>query len=689
MTESPDDVPRFLDLPAEVRLQRVALWGGVVLALSSALPHHIVDGQLVFSWQLLPELGSAGILAALAGTIVGAFVLLLRAWARSARVLAHGVLVALCVLVLWTRLGSDAEAWGMLAVPDGIGHRSPLLLFALSTAGAGYGLLREASLRRHGRALMALSVVLMVAFFLAPFRGEAPLFSLLHLVGSMFGLGDARLILGHALFGLLLLFPLAMSVLCVVYAVRPAMSVPRALPALPTAGLPLLLVLLVFRGLLLTFGDSSVVTLLSVAVLLAAVMELLRNAIEVVVRDAVKAGPRALRSAGMSVACLIACVAPQAWLSRPPAKGIEWALSATSAQGDRLFGELLSKWNLTRAVWQAALESGEAARPMVAMQAAARDLQDEAEALDPTVADAVRALVVQSRDLDLAGRRWSRLVSDLNQAAQRKGLPYYVDADVLLSPSADGLERRFSAVGYRIDAVSPVSVSGRPFATLRVRQLGEARPAHGLLGFSRDWQPFALVVADEIDAEVTALEARGEGEVAYCDELPLNDAAASACQRILDLETARGNEALRATVTAMTERHELQHQIDGPQLVMAGAVERKLAGVRVSDKDRTNRELSAYLAEMTPKDVQPKLTLLWLLKFGAHDGIGINHQIAALLLGALASDAKLQTGIRVNGSDVQHAVVALSTLDDDELRSRAHAAWTTLFGSELPTVRAH
>ena len=46
----------------------------------------------------------------------------------------------------------------------------------LSTAGAGYGLLREASLRRHGRALMALSVVLMVAFFLAPFRGEAPLF---------------------------------------------------------------------------------------------------------------------------------------------------------------------------------------------------------------------------------------------------------------------------------------------------------------------------------------------------------------------------------------------------------------------------------------------------------------------------------------------------------------------------------
>jgi hypothetical protein len=626
------------------------------------------------------------------------------------------VLVALTTAALWTRLGSEAAAWGMIAVPDNIGHRSPLMLMSLAATAAGLRLLRNKNTVRPARALLGAAACATLLFFLWPGRADSPLITFGRQLADMTQLPSFFYVLGHLLYSFLLAFPFAMGVLAAYFAVRPTRPVPRALPLLPTFGLSGFLCVLVLRSLLLTLGNTSIIAILGIASVLAAVLELMVTSLEVLTEKWVRLVHattetnadrpsserlpqplgQLLRGSGLTALVLMVLVTPQAVLSQPPGKGVQWNLTQSSTSADEVFGARLTAWGHARLAWDATTRQKSSAATMVKMQAASRELLVSARKVHPELAAALQTLTVEGRDLDLAGLRWARLVADVNATSRKLELPYYADAFVSVRPGKDGMQRLFKVSGYRIEAVERVDVSGKEYATLHVRRLGEAREGHGLLGFSRDRQPFALVVKNEIEEEVAALRELAEGERPNCETEELLESAPArnmvrreTCERswrVLQEELAAVD--LLSVVTDMTERHELQHQIDGPFLPLARGLADRLRGVHEDARDRVNRELSAYLAEMSTNDSRPKLVLLRLLEFGRAGGISTYAQISAMAFSALTTEPLLEKGLDVDGLAVQRRFNELAQLDDERLRQRARNAWQELFRATLSRVTA-
>src|SRR5690606_35626590 len=114
--------PDLVQLSPSQRLDRAMLWGSIALLLSVVLPYDVIDDELVFAWQVLPELDVAGTLAALSGAVAALGILVVRRLTARPSVRAVSVLVALTTAGLWTRLGSEAADWGMISVPDSVGH---------------------------------------------------------------------------------------------------------------------------------------------------------------------------------------------------------------------------------------------------------------------------------------------------------------------------------------------------------------------------------------------------------------------------------------------------------------------------------------------------------------------------------------------------------------------------------------
>ncbi len=714
--------PDLVQLSPSQRLDRAMFWGSIALLLSVVLPYDVIGDELVFVWQVLPELDVAGTLAATSGAVAALGMLLVRRFTTRPSVRAVSVLVALTAAGLWTRLGSEAADWGMISVPDNVGHRSPLMLLSLAATAAGLRLLRTDRARQPGRALLVAAAASMLLFFLWPGRADIPLVTFGRHLLSMTKLPSVFYVLGHILYSFLLAFPFAMGLLAAYFAARPTHPVPRALPLLPTFGLSGFLCVMVLRSLLLTLGNTSIIAILGIASVLAAIIELMVTSLEVLTHDwidRVKAAAASdlataeskppishrmtrdpyrslLSTCGVGALALAALVTPQAVLSRPPVKGVQWTLAPASAVADELFGERLTEWSHARLAWETTTRRTSSAGDMVKMQAASRQLLTTARAVNPELAEALQALTVEGRDLDLAGLRWARLVSEVNTESRKLGLPYYADAFVSVHPTSDGMSRLFKVAGYRIESVHRVQVDGREHATLHVRRLGEARDGHGILGFSRDRQPFALVVKNEIEEEVAGLQQAG-AEKPSCDiEFSLLESGGArdavqrrACElswRALREELAISGGDLTTAITRMTERHELQHQVDGPHLAMDRDVAARLRNVTEDARERVNRELSAYLAEMTPGDSQPKLVLLRLLEFGRQGGVGSYAQISALALAKLSQQPLDDVGLKVDGVAIQARFNSLIELSDDQLRRRAERAWERSFGSTLPDV---
>src|SRR5262249_34402327 len=143
-----------------------------------------------------------------------------------------------------------------------------------------------------------------------------------------------------------------------------------------------------------------------------------------------------------------------------------------------------------------------------------------------------------------------------------------------------------------------------------VEGLGPTRGSHFRLGFSRDMDPFALVVTDEVDKYKDDLDK----DAGRCGAAPQGldeiDNAMLRCGEALAAVRARLGASLREVVLATTERHELQHQIDGPHLPLAAPVAELLGGYVKESQNRANRELSAYVAELTTEGGSPPLELV-------------------------------------------------------------------------------
>jgi hypothetical protein len=682
----------FARMAAE-RLRARCLWGGVFLAASIVVPYEVVGGTPVFVWSVLSELDPAARIAALAPALTGLFLVLLglRTASRDGILIERPTSRAIAVIAAFAAangaiwIGRRSSAFGVLPLPDSMTTRPVPFLAVFALTSAGVALRFHPRARRAGSALLLASVAAAFAFYLWPSRGEIPAQTIARAVAAVATLPDVRFQIGYGMLLALVLGPLAIALGGLFYVRRvPA----REHPGLSIAavwGMPALLFLFVYRAFIAGGVGPQTLSTAFVALLLWAVVAPLAAALEVLVLGLTAedghARPRVASAVAAGAVALI--LATTFVIGRPGPKGVDWKLGASSPAWDKALGELLPSWQharLTRDA-HARADQGTGAEAQVATKARARALIAEirAQADGKDVAAALETLAAEVDDLELSGRAFGRLVGDANDAARRAGLPYYLDPSVRVRVTDQGTRRLFYLAPYRVAEVHSFRVGGDRFATLLVEPM--TGDAHVHLGFSRDKDPFALVLRSEIHWYASHFSEEGDtcGPAARADRA----GEVARCRAALAALRARLGADLEKAIQAGTERHELQHQIDGPHLPLASAVAELLAGFADEAQDRANRELSAYVAEMTTAGVPPQLTLVHLFPFGVVQRGGAEHRVAVILLETL-SGKKLRFGAReVDPETYARAFEAQVGRGDDELREAARRAYRTLFEVEL------
>jgi hypothetical protein len=366
--------------------------------------------------------------------------------------------------------------------------------------------------------------------------------------------------------------------------------------------------------------------------------------------------------------------------SRPSNAGAPWQPGPSTPEGDRLFGVLLPAWNDARRRGDLG-EERSAGAELAGVAAAEASLVESARGLDTSFGIALAALVSEARRADLMERRWYGLVERVNEASRRAGLAYYVDPTEVVVAGGDPPRRWFRVDAYRIEAVHRFAHAGRDLSTLHVRAMSPDRTRRAVLGLSRDLQPFAVVVLDEIHAYEEELEQLAARAPPRCGEGHVDSQAAEdalrACGDVLSGIVGQGE--LGAALLGATERHELQHQIDGAHMARSAWLERRLAWYDPALRARIRRELSAYLAQMTAKGAAPRVTLLRLLRMALLIRKGAEYQAAVLVFEALGDGEPVE----LQGEAIARAYLRLGQLDDAALRARAASAWQKVYGGEL------
>jgi hypothetical protein len=638
----------WLTMPAvpDARLRARCHLAGLALALAAVLPVETSNDGARFVWELAPDLGARSLLVLLAPALGGALVLVATRACRRAGTLAALVLAASAGLAVILARGADALAADLLASPEPwIASPFPALVAVALVVAA-----RSAPDARASRALLLAAAAAAAAHLVLPADGESPARLALRVLGHVGSAGGARSLLGAALLVALVVWP-ALAV--AIGSLRASRSAPAAAwtAALAAYGLPALLGPPARRSLADPWGQGpSAAGLLGGLALLAAVLLLLASAVAHLAEQG-RAALLAERWTALAAAAVLLALAAS---PAPAPLAPDWPVGPPTPEADRVFGALLPRWNEGSAEATAAL-----------VPAARR--------LDEGLGAALAALVSESGPGGILERRWYRLVDRVNEASRRAALPYYVDPTGLI---VDGERRSPRVDAYRIERAQHVTAAGRGFTTLHVRALSPERPRPAALGLSRDVQPYAVVALDELAAYQGELERLAASPVPRCGETAAESEAATAlrdCGAALAAAVGRGE--LGAALLDATARHELQHRIDGAHPSPSAWLRSRVAWLDPASRARTERELSAYLAQMTAPGAAPRITLLRLLRLALVIRRGVEHDVARLAFAALGG-----------GVPVEQAYGALAARSDEGLRVAAAAAWRLVYGGELATV---
>ena len=416
------------------RLRGACRFGGVVLLASPLLPFQLVDGQPIFIWEILGELHPATAVAVLVPALAG--VVLLAAQRKLARpsLLAFLTLLVLGAWSLISKLGADAAAWDISTLPDSLNRRVELYVLSIALSGASLRLLAEPAALKVSRVLAGLGVATALIFGIWPARGEAPLQTCLRFFGALAELPDPRLVLGYGLILIIAVFPLVAAAVALALS-RSGRGEHTALFAdLVTFGAPGLIFALALRNVLATYGDASVIVTTAVANALAALLGLTARSLELLAlwgtgvgessdQELAARSPAPQRFVRVAAALALAAVVGVFVLARPVRKGIDWQLGARSEKADRLFGELMPEWGQSRARWSLNAKHVASAAELAESRAAATQVLRASRELNPELGRAVAELVQGASELDLAGRRWFRLVEGVNEASRAAKLP--------------------------------------------------------------------------------------------------------------------------------------------------------------------------------------------------------------------------------------------------------------------------
>ncbi len=681
---------------SEDKLRGRTLWVGAALCLSLLMPYEIIEDQPQFLWQLFGELPPSGIVAALAYTLAGLTIVALGRLTLPSGTLALAVLTALVAAFVVRRAGSDASTWGTLPLPESVVSGSALALLSLSCVGGASSLSGDDRMRAARRSLAGAGIVLALAFYLLPRHGEAPWRPLWQHLRMAGGLEDARLRLGAITLTVVEMWPGVVAVAGWFY-VQKQRTGRRVFPLLAVLGFPLVWSMLAFARVARHNPGSALFTALGSGCELVAVVVVASAAFEILAQIPVCAEAwserdrRAWRMTARGCALVFTLLSGTAlWLARPPAKGVRWELGTSTAAGDTLFGKHVLAWSRARWTWDQTVRQASGARALVTMRERGTRAVHAAGEVDPHLARALEQMMEVGQDLGASSRRWYRTVARVNEASREARLPYYLDPETRIRKTKDGLRRRFGLDAFRIVRARRFDVDGEVYATLHVRSLATRIASHrfGLLGLSRDVQPFALVAVDANAHHHDQLVAMGgDGEsTARCGR---------AFEAEADAALERCGERLRAwledpavveQLASQVERHELQHQIDGPILPLAGEVRDALAGFTKRARARVNRELSAYLAQLTAAETPPGLGLVMPLRFALLDQRGLYHRAAVLLFEVLGSTRVRDGRGRVDTARLSRVYEQLLRHDDEGLAALASDRWAATFHRDLPVV---
>jgi hypothetical protein len=680
---------------SEARLRGRALWGGAIVALGLLVPYEVIDERPQFIWQLFDELPLSSVIAGLSPGLAGIAMLIARWRAKRATSVAIVVLGALAAVAALQKIGSDASAWGLMPLPSSFIGRTGSALLSMGLTAAAAQLAHRPSSRAAGKWLQLGAIACAAWFYLWPGRSEAPARTILHNLAALPDMPTMQFQVGAVTLAVVASWPAIIACAGLIHwRWPPARSVP-VLTMVAPFGFPLVLMMLLFSWYLRASPGSALFAALGAAAELTAVLALIAASFEVlgqevlaplIQKEPVTSSPA--RVAGLTGAVLAVLVAAEWFLARPPDKGIRWTLRAGSEPADQVFGDLVVAWSNARWTWDTHVREESSASELIEVKARGRTMVDRAHAIDAGLGAALDALAKAGTRLDVSSRTWYRLVDTANAACQRAELPYYLDPRVTLTKTKEGLVRRFIVDSYRVMRVRRFDVDGEEHATLHVRGFGPRRAGHalGLLGFSRDVQPFALVVLDSTDAHLQELLDDGRRELPRCGGLTFDadrDEGMRRCGERL-AAMARDEAALRQGVVEVVERHELQHQIDGPLLPLPRPVLEKLAGYADESKERANRELSAYVAQLTAK--APHIGLVIPLRFALLQNRGTYHHAAVMMFEALGGRTIRDSGGDVVPRDAVTVYQELADLDAGALAARARDTWEALYGDELPTV---
>lgn len=683
--------------PGALRLRSRCRWAGALVALATLLPYEVIDGNPQFLWHLIGELDVSGVIAYLAPAAAGVAAIVASFLARRSTSLAIATLAGLLGAALLIRIGADAAAWEVLPLPESLTRRPSQAILALSLTAAGcYLSFREHS-RKVGRWLLYGAVGLAAVFYGMPGRGEAPFATIFRLLGALDELPHWRFKLGFIVLAVLLLWPALVALLGLVHVRWPPRDQHPVIGIVALYGLPLLLGMLVFRALPGAPEGWNVFMAIGGILVLGGMVALLASAIEVAAEGLFAPAPdqhepegvpprRALAIAGAAVALVSLA---QLVLALPPDKGVQWTLKAPTAEADAVFRHLLPAWNRARLDWDREARHESGARALLEVKRTAREVVDAATTVDPGLGAAVERMTKGANELHVAGRAWYRMVAEVNDASRAAGLPYYLDPTVYQFNAGGEQRRHFRMRSYRVQRVRRFRAGGREYATLHVDRLDPSNLGASLLGFSRDHQPFAVVALHESRNFERALIEGAGAEPPSCDDSWNPDAreGLGRCGELLARIVRDLPGGVEAAVTALTDRHELQHQIDGPHLPMSGAVLDHLQHRGQEYRERVNRELSAYVAEITAPDVPPHLGLVHLARFAlSFEERHYVYHVAIIALEAMAETRLRDADGELDPQALVAAFVALAGLDDAALRARATDAWGDLYGMSLPAV---
>lgn len=748
----PAEAALFFRMSSE-RMKKRARFAAALLVLTALVPFDFVGPAPLFLWDGLGEVPMGHALGLLALPLAGLAMFVGTFAVKRPSSLAILVVAAVLGAAGLRELGPERLGWRDFALPESVAHRPTLALLGLALTAAGANLSVRRETRKLSRWILIAAAGCVLAFLVSPTRGITPIGTVFRVLGTIPSLDGVRYQIALLLIALVVMWPLLTTGLGLLFVKRPAPKRDPWIVLLATFFPPVLLGMFIAPTSLFSVsapGEKTVnvargVTYLSSTLVVAGIVSALAAACVVVSEalslpegtqeaaadldadaasglddplrqpqaqfgaDAPTAAPKprkpglAPKLAGAIAGGTLVVLSATAWiLARPSRPNLAWTVRARTPDGDLAFGEALDRWLRARDAWENRAQEGASSSLAATTRDAAARLTEAAKAVSPDLARAVAELTEKSGTLDLGGRKWNRLIGVVNEASRQGSLPYYIEPEVWIyaqrtSPVGDDakLVRSFNATGFGIESIARFEVDGTEFATAHVRLLRGERFAHDRSGFVGEVQPLGLVVLDEIEAEFRRLRQRAiERDCTRYVDVKSRDAqgAFKACADHLASFVEDEGDSLRDALVAVTERHELQHQIDGPGLNLAKPIQKRLNMFPPSFQDRSNRELSAFLGEMTAEGTAPRLAVLRIVPYAfayGRDDMHSFYQATVIALEGLTG-LVIHKGSGVDGwvefDKLEDAIDKLMSMSDDSLRKRAAETYDELFGVELPEI---